>query len=136
MPDTVYGQADTETHLQSRTADEIEWIKFESVADVETPNVEFSKTSSQGPLRCAIDQAQQIYASQTASNRNVVIVTGRSRRLAPENHREELRQLMNEHYNAQEHVGAEVRKTVGDVATAFVVAGVGEAVVVLQQAGL
>lgn len=32
------------------------------------------------------------------------------------------------------HVGAEVRKTVGDVATAFVVAGVGSGVVVLQAA--
>jgi len=33
------------------------------------------------------------------------------------------------------HVGAEVRKTIGDVATAFVVAGVGSGVVVLQAAG-
>ena len=32
------------------------------------------------------------------------------------------------------HVGAEVRKTVGDVATAFVVAGVGSGIVVLQAA--
>lgn len=38
---------------------------------------------------------------------------------------------MNEHGQ----VGAEVRKTVGDVATAFVVAGVGSGVVVVQAAG-
>ncbi len=37
----------------------------------------------------------------------------------------------------QEHgdVGAEVRKTIGDVATTFVVAGVGSGIVVLQAAG-
>jgi hypothetical protein len=59
------------------------------------------------------------------------VVTGRSRRLAVENHQQELRELMEEHGR----VGAEVRKTVGDVATAFVVAGVGSGVVVLQAAG-
>ncbi len=32
-------------------------------------------------------------------------------------------------------VGAEVRKTVGDVATAFVVAGIGSGLVVVQTAG-
>jgi hypothetical protein len=61
----------------------------------------------------------------------LVVVTGRSRRLAVENHRKELGELMVE--NGQ--VGAEVRKTVGDVATAFVVAGVGSGIVVLQAAG-
>jgi len=37
----------------------------------------------------------------------------------------------------QEHgqVGAEVRKTIGDVATSFVVAGVGSGIVVLQASG-
>ncbi len=37
----------------------------------------------------------------------------------------------------QEHgnVGAEVRKTIGDVATTFVVAGVGSGIVVLRAAG-
>ena len=55
----------------------------------------------------------------------------RSRRLAVENHRSELRDLMLENGA----VGAEVRKTIGDVATAFVVAGVATGVVVLQAAG-
>lgn len=48
-----------------------------------------------------------------------------------ENHRKELNELMVAHG----HVGTEVRKTVGDVATAFVVAGVGSGIVVLQAAG-
>jgi hypothetical protein len=49
-----------------------------------------------------------------------------------ENHRKELKELMSEH----EYVGAEVRKTIGDVGTAFVVAGVGSGVVVVQAAGV
>jgi hypothetical protein len=52
--------------------------------------------------------------------------------LAVENHRKELTELMSEH----EYVGAEVRKTIGDVGTAFVVAGVGSGVVVLQAGGV
>jgi len=49
-----------------------------------------------------------------------------------ENHRRELKELINE----CEDVGEEVRKTIGDVATAFVVAGVGSGVVVVQAAGV
>ncbi|TFK26876.1 hypothetical protein FA15DRAFT_251347 [Coprinopsis marcescibilis] len=58
----------------------------------------------------------------------LIIVTGRSRRLAAESHRQELGELMQTYGD----VGAEVRKAIGDVATAFCCAGVGAAVVVLQ----
>jgi len=57
-----------------------------------------------------------------------MIVVGRSRRLAVENHHAELKQLM-EQYGA---VGSEVKKTVGDVATALMVSGCKASIVVLQ----
>ncbi|TFK26895.1 hypothetical protein FA15DRAFT_615019 [Coprinopsis marcescibilis] len=60
----------------------------------------------------------------------LIVVTGRSRRLAVENHRVELKELMDEHGG----IGGEVRKTIGDVASAFVVADVGSGVLVLQAA--
>ncbi|KAG2002319.1 potassium:hydrogen antiporter, variant 2 [Coprinopsis cinerea AmutBmut pab1-1] len=60
----------------------------------------------------------------------LIVLTGRSRRLAVENHRKELTELMDEFGP----IGAEVRKTVGDVATAFAAAGVGNGVVVFQAA--
>lgn len=60
----------------------------------------------------------------------LLVVTGRSRRLAVENHSTELKELMAEYGG----VGSEVKKTIGDVATAFVVAGCGTGVVVLQAA--
>lgn len=52
--------------------------------------------------------------------------------MAAENHQKELKELMDEHG----HVGAEVRKTIGDVGTAFVVAGVGSGIVVVQAPGV
>ena len=92
------------------------------------PHVEFKYLLTPIPLHAAIQEATAIALS--SSGHKLVVVTGRSRRLAVENHRAELKTLMDEHI----HVGAEVRKTVGDVATAFVVAGVGSGVVVLQAA--
>ncbi len=80
------------------------------------------------PLHAAIQQASDVIGYLPGTK--VVIVAGRSRRLAVENHRSELRDLMLE----RGAVGAEVRKTIGDVATAFVVAGVGTGVAVLQAA--
>lgn len=130
--------------MQSDTADNIIWARY-SMPKNPTPNAEtksthsstsssrpqiaFSSLSTPVPLHAAIKNvADEISQSPAAK---LIVVTGRSRRLAVENHREELRELMTEHGA----VGAEVRKTIGDVATAFVVASVGSGIVVLQAAG-
>jgi hypothetical protein len=60
---------------------------------------------------------------------HLLVVTGRSRRLAVEDHHRELKQLME-----QCSVGSEVTKTIGEVATAFVVSGCKAGVVVMQAA--
>jgi len=142
MPDTVYGQHNTETRLQSDTADNILWARY---ATAPIPNsdgqstssgspsasrsrLEFNTLSTPIPLHAAVQQASE---AVTSASTKLIVVAGRSRRLAVENHRKELKELMDDHG----HVGAEVRKTIGDVATAFVVAGVGSGVVVLQAAG-
>jgi hypothetical protein len=130
--------------LQSDTADNIIWIKY-ATPNVPTPNaetksthsssssshpqIEFSSLSTPMPLHAAVKNATD--EASRSPGAKLVVVTGRSRRLAVENHREELRELMKDHGA----VGAEVRKTIGDVATAFVVAGIGSGVVVLQAAG-
>ncbi|CAA7270692.1 unnamed protein product [Cyclocybe aegerita] len=143
IPDTVYGQQNTETRLQSETADNIIWARYatppqagpdsrsvhSSSSSSARPHIEFNTLSTPIPLHATIQHASASLVS--AATTKLVVVTGRSRRLAVENHRKELKELMDEH----EHVGAEVRKTIGDVATAFVVAGVGSGVVVLQAAG-
>ncbi|KAF9481959.1 hypothetical protein BDN70DRAFT_875579 [Pholiota conissans] len=144
LPDTVYGPYNEETRLQSDTADNIIWARYStpmtpnpnaetkstrSSASSLSARIEYSTLSTPVPLHAAIQNASEAIAKYTEAK--LVVVTGRSRRLAVENHRDELRQLMTEHGA----VGAEVRKTIGDVATAFVVAGVGSGVVVLQAAG-
>lgn len=50
--------------------------------------------------------------------------------MAVDSHSKELKGLMEEHGS----IGSEVRKTLGEVATAFVVAGCGSGVVVMQAA--
>jgi len=130
FPDTVYGQQDTEIRMQSDTADNVAWGRYASSASdtSSNPHVEFKYLLSPIPLHAAIQEATAV--TQSSSGYKLVVVTGRSRRLAVENHRTELQTLMNEH----SYVGAEVRKTIGDVATAFVVAKVGSGVVVVQAA--
>jgi len=151
MPDTVYGQHDTETRLQSETADNIIWARYatppsasnsdrksthSAASSSARPQIEFKTLSTPIPLHAAIQEATlAIYPASTSTSTTptkLIVVTGRSRRLAAENHRKELKELMSEH----EYVGAEVRKTIGDVGTAFVVAGVGSGVVVLQAGGV
>ena len=52
------------------------------------------------------------------------------RRLAVQDHQRELKDVMDEY----DQLGPEVRKALGDVASAFVAAGVGSGIVVLQAA--
>jgi len=158
IPDTVYGQHNTETRMQSDTADNIIWARYttpppasnsdresthSAVPSSARPQIDFKTLSTPIPLHAAIQEATEaIYLSKmmqiptvpipTSTTTKLIVVTGRSRRLAVENHRNELKELMGEH----EYVGAEVRKTIGDVGTAFVVAGVGSGVVVVQAAGV
>ncbi|KAH9480856.1 K(+)/H(+) antiporter 1 [Psilocybe cubensis] len=151
-PDTVYGQHNTETRLQSETADNIIWARYAPlrtpannapVSDSTSthsssasttssrPQIEFRTASTPIPLHTALHEAREIALSSANHNAKLIVITGRSRRLAVENHTKELKQLMEEQ---REKVGSEVRKTIGDVAAAFVVAGVGSGLVVVQQA--
>ena len=218
MPDTFYGQTETETRLQSDTADNIAWVKYsqeyfrrigndandasssktssaasihsrvefrevatptllhaaisearashdneraevvdekgvgEDIKDVKTPESEFDenaprKSTEGGILERAKHALKKKTHASHASQQptmhhlprkhryvnegRLIIVTGRSRRLAVEDHRQELRQVMEEY---GEDVGPEVRKTIGNVATAFWAARVGSGIVVVQAA--
>ena len=130
--------------MQSDTADNISWAQY-APASVSNAKPSYSRTASSSaaselhiefkhllthiPLHTAIQEATAV--AHSSPGYKLVVVTGRSRRLAVENHRVELKTLMDE-YSGQ--VGVEVRKTVGDVATAFMVGGVGSGVVVVQAA--
>jgi hypothetical protein len=90
--------------------------------------VQFSEIATPVPLQVILQQV----ASQVDLHPRVLAIVGRSRRLAVEDHHRELKQLMEVHG----HIGNEIKKTIGDVAAAFVVARRAAGVVVLQAASV
>ncbi|KAI6098205.1 Sodium/hydrogen exchanger family-domain-containing protein [Pisolithus sp. B1] len=135
FPDTVYGQPTTQTRMQSETADSVTWGKYASPkADPDTPSllraalsrIQFSELSTPTPLRAAIQRAATIRQAHT----RLLIIAGRSKRLATESHHHELKEIFEE-YGTN---GDMVRKTIGDVASAMVVSSSASTLVVLQAA--
>ncbi|KDQ62807.1 hypothetical protein JAAARDRAFT_190081 [Jaapia argillacea MUCL 33604] len=141
IPDTVYGHATTQTRLQSETADNICWSRYASPSSSDPPNsaitsalsrIEFQELPTPAPLHAVTQRATAKLESLAEHRTRLLVVTGRSRRLAVENHHGELKQLMEERGS----VGSEVRKTIGDVATGFVVSGCSAGLVVVQAANV
>ncbi|KAH9035600.1 Sodium/hydrogen exchanger family-domain-containing protein [Lactarius hengduanensis] len=129
FPDTMYGNATTHTRMQSETADGVTWARYAPPAAAATNDraladalsrVTFEELASPTPLQAALRRA--------AALERAIVVVGRSRRLAVEDHHAELRMLEEEHGA----VRADVRKTVGDVGTAFVMAGTNATLLVMQ----
>ncbi|KAI6044894.1 Sodium/hydrogen exchanger family-domain-containing protein [Pisolithus marmoratus] len=135
FPDTVYGPATTQTRMQSETADSVAWNKYAlHKPDPATPpllraalsRVQFSEFSTPTPLRATIQRAANI----RQAHMRLLIVAGRSKRLATESHHHELKEIFEEYGSS----GEMVRKTIGDVASAMVVSSSASALVVLQAA--
>jgi hypothetical protein len=124
--------------MQSETADNVAWSKHApritpdgaSTSSSGASGIEFRELASPIPLHAAIREVNVYYETIAGQRRapRVLVVAGRSRRMAVENHAGELKELVGEYGS----VGTEVRKTMGDVATAFVVAGAGSGLVVVQ----
>lgn len=139
FPDTVYGHATTQIRLQSETADNVTWSNYTSYSTEESTRltdaltrINFLQLATPIPLHAIVESATSHVESLMEKSSHLLIVAGRSRRLAAENHQQELKQLMDEHGN----VGNEVKKTVGDVATAFLVSGCKAGIVVVQAANI
>ena len=123
--------------MQSETADNIAWARYagvrndtsSTVSSAALARMDFRELATPIPLRAALQEANVLLESRRT---RLLIVSGRSRRLAVESHQKELVELMGEYGS----VGSEVRKTVGEVASAFVVVGCGNGVVVVQAAGV
>ncbi|KZT65834.1 hypothetical protein DAEQUDRAFT_814014 [Daedalea quercina L-15889] len=136
FPDTVYDAQTTQTRIQSETADNIAWTRYSSQQPPDSPlasalsRISFSDIRTPAPLQTVIEYANNL--SETAAERRAqpIIIVGRSRRLATENHHSEITQLI-EQYGGS---GGEVKKTVGDVAAALMIARCKPDIVVLQMA--
>jgi hypothetical protein len=134
FPDTMYGHATTQTRMLSETADSISWARYTSPTSAEhnlshpfrdaRSRATFEWSESPTPLHAALQRVRLL-------QHPVIVIVGRSRRLAVENHHAELRALEAE----RGAVRADVRKTVGDVGTAFVMAGIDTNLLVMQASG-
>ncbi|KAF8125760.1 Sodium/hydrogen exchanger family-domain-containing protein [Boletus edulis] len=138
MTDTIYGRPTTETRMHSDTADNFAWSKYARPLDTAHADnsamrhalsrIHFSDAQSPAPLHSALRQARTL--RETTSR--LLVVTGRSRRLAKECHHGEMKQLLETYYRPGVPGVEGMRKTIGDVGTAMVLGG--GAVVVLQAA--
>lgn len=147
----MYGNATTQTRLQSETADGISWARYAASSSAEQSHTQqpfrdallrttFEDLASSTPLHATLQRVrlmqqeqQQQQQQQHSSAAAVMVIVGRSRRLAVEDHHAELRALETEYGGSS--VRADVRKTVGDVGTAFVMAGIDANLIVMQASG-
>jgi hypothetical protein len=108
------------------------WEKYtsETSPDLAPSNIELTKLRSPLPLEAFNNIARTVY-SQTVENGSsrMLIVVGRSRRLAVESHHSELAAMVK---GGGHHLSGEFRKTVGDVASAIVIGGVRADMFILQ----
>lgn len=132
FPNTVYSQQGTHVRLESDTADNVLWDRvgssnpsFGDEVRAALTRISFRTESAPHPLHRMLELVGS-EASQTS--KPVLVVAGRSRRMAVESHTRELRQLGAEH-NAP---FTEISKMFGDVASAFVVAGGNVSLIVTQ----
>jgi uncharacterized protein CbrC (UPF0167 family) len=132
----MYGNATTQTRMLSETADGIAWTRYAAPSASEQNHTQplrdallratFEELASPTPLHATLQRVRLMQQQQ-----HVVVVVGRSRRMAVEDHHAELRALETE-YGGASVVRADVRKTVGDVGTAFVMAGIDANLIVMQ----
>jgi|SRR6266850_7475379 len=122
--------------MQSDTADNILWDRITSrsssiSAEVRAAvsRISFRNESVVRPLHRMLELASS-EASRTSNP--LLVVAGRSRRMAVDSHKRELDQLFTDRGAS---LPSEVSNTFGDVASAFVVAG-GNASLVVTQATL
>jgi hypothetical protein len=131
FPETVYAQPTTETRMKSQTADHVLWSRLTSEA-AGTPRITFGQLQSPRPLNAALeylsseDVQRELSPPSSAGtgvgvrapNKDLIIAVGRARRMAVESHQAELRDIA---LKSRAQSTGELRKTVGDAASAFII---------------
>jgi hypothetical protein len=146
FPDTVYGPASTQHRLESEGADNLIWARYAKRDEHSNPvplphaaesalaRIKFEEVATPRPLNAIVQRAGVELKTCEQTWKSLFIVAGRGRRMA-ESHHIELRALVEESgkgYGAG--FGAEISRTVGDVAAAFVASGTNTSLLVLQAA--
>jgi hypothetical protein len=129
FPDTIYENTTT-ARMISDSADNIEWAKYTSPSD-ELPSpiskealsrMSFTTKATPLPLHAMIADVNR------HTEKGLLIVTGRSRRLAVDSHKQELKQLIPEYRS----VDQDVTKTIGEIATAFLASSNNTGMIIIQ----
>ena len=111
--------------MSSLTADHLLWARYtEPDALSANPRITFDEVTSPRPIHAALDYlrntvAPQFSAHGEAEGKALLVAAGRARRLAVDSHQVELKELATA---LKAPSAKELRKTVGDVATAFLIA--------------
>lgn len=131
VQDTVYALRDTQTQLACQSADNLLWDRYTRSAVPEfataLQRISFREEHTPLVLHSINDDAAQA-VSQHAESRLLVVV-GRSRRMAVESHAQELQVLLSEKGTS---LGPEFAKTFGDVGSALVAGNVNASLLILQ----
>ncbi|KAF8632310.1 hypothetical protein AX15_001934 [Amanita polypyramis BW_CC] len=129
--DTHYGEFSAQHRLVSDTADNLLWDKYSqkdtsNAAELEAlSRVKFITKGSPQLLHTIVDEANSLIAAE----HELIIVLGRSRRMAIESHAAELREIITERGSS---IGSSVAKTLGDVGASLVVMSVQASLLVMQ----
>lgn len=148
-PDTVYGAQTTQTRLSSDTADNLIWEKYTNPDTAALPaqivgalsRITFITKTSAKPLH-TVTQLVDAEATKLdeAGGRTMIVIAGRSRRMAVENLGKELREMATVGHGVaspagagpQSRVGSSVAKTLGDVGAALVAKNVNASLLIVQ----
>ncbi|KAJ3544910.1 hypothetical protein NMY22_g2626 [Coprinellus aureogranulatus] len=151
-PDTVYGPQSTQTWLASDTADNIIWEKYTNPDPANLPDrvvgalsrITFITRTSTKPLHTVTKLVEaQATKLDEAGGRTMIVIAGRSRRMAVEDLGKELREMAIVGHGAtsptsgsgpQSRVGSSVAKTLGDVGAALVAKNVNASLLIVQAA--
>jgi len=130
--DTVYGQSNTQMRLESDTADNLTWEQFIKPTTANS-RITFNTETTLTPLGRAIEliKAEATLRSSSSKNKTMIVLAGRSRRMAVESLHGELSDLIN---NSGSSISASVPKTLGDMGAALVLTNVNASLLILQAA--
>lgn len=133
FPNTVYSPLGTQVRMQSDTADNLLWDRVTSTnssfsAEVRAAmsRISFQSETAVQPLHRMLELAGN---EASGTSKPLLVVAGRSRRMAVESHKRELQQLITERGAS---LDSAVSNTLGDVASVFVVVGGNASLVVMQ----
>jgi hypothetical protein len=150
-PDTVYGAHNTQTRLASDTADNLIWEKYTNPDNTALSaqvisalsRINFTTEDSVKPLHTVTELADaEATKLETRGGRTMIVLAGRSRRMAVESLGKELREIAVVGHGAtsptgtgsQPRVGGSVAKTLGDVGAALVAKNVNAGLLIVQAA--